>query len=44
MHKIAVMSIQQLSGCRAKSRLLDFTTKNSFPLFFVAEEALVGIY
>ena len=32
-----------LSGCLPKSGPLDFATKNSFPLLFVGEEALVGI-
>ena len=27
-----------------KSGPLDFATKNNFPLFFVGEEALAGIY
>ena len=33
-----------LRGCLPKSGPLDFATKNTFPLFFVDEEALVGIY
>ena len=33
-----------LRGSPPKSGRLDFATKNSFPLFFVGEEALVGIY
>ena len=35
---------QLLSGRPAKSGPLDFATKNSFPFFFVSEEARVGIY
>ena len=34
----------QLRGSLPKSGPLDFATKNTFPLFFVGEEALVGIY
>ena len=33
-----------LRGGLSKSGPLDFATKNTFPLFFVGEEALVGIY
>ena len=33
-----------LRGSLPKSGPLDFATKNSFPLFFGGEEALVGIY
>ena len=33
-----------LSGILAKSGPLDFTTKNSFPLFFVCEKGLVHMY
>ena len=33
-----------LRGSLPKSGPLDFATKNSYPLFFVGEEALVGIY
>ena len=33
-----------LRGSLPKSGPLDFATKNTFPLFFVDEEALVGIY
>ena len=36
--------ITSLRGSLPKSGPLDFTTKNTFPLFFVGEEALVGIY
>ena len=31
-------------GGGVNSGPLDFVTKNPFPLFFVSEEALVGIY
>ena len=34
----------RLKGSLPKSGPLDFATKNSFPLFFAGEEALVGIY
>ena len=34
----------ELRGSLPKSGPLDFATKNTFPLFFVGEEALVGIY
>jgi len=33
-----------LRGSLPKSGPLDFATKNTFPLYFVGEEALVGIY
>ena len=33
-----------LRGSLPKSGPLDFATKNTFPLFFFGEEALVGIY
>ena len=33
-----------LRGSLAKSGALDFATKNTFALFFVGEEALVGVY
>ena len=33
-----------LRGSLPKSGPLDFATKNTFPLFFVSEEALVSIY
>ena len=33
-----------LRGSLPNSGPLDFATKNTFPLFFVSEEALVGIY
>ena len=38
------INIIQLRGSLPKSGPLDFATKNTFPLFFVGEEALVGIY
>ena len=34
----------RLRGSLPKSGPLDFATKNTFPLFFVGEEALVGVY
>ena len=34
----------QLRGSLPKSGPLDFATKNTFALFFVGEEALVGVY
>ena len=40
---IIVRVFADLSGCLPKSGPLDFATKSSFPLFFVGEEALVGI-
>ena len=36
--------LEVLKGSLPKSGPLDFATKNTFPLFFVGEEALVGIY
>ena len=36
--------LRLLRGSLPKSGPLDFATKNTFPLFFVGEEALVGIY
>ena len=36
--------LSSLRGSLPKSGPLDFATKNSFPLFFVGEETLVGIY
>ena len=33
-----------LRGSLPKSSPLDFATKNTFPLFFVREEALVAVY
>ena len=33
-----------LRGTLPKSGPLDLATKNTFPLFFVGEEALVGMY
>ena len=41
---LGVLLDSNLRGSLAKSGPLDFATKNSFPLFFVGEEALVGIY
>ena len=38
------LSFACLRGSLPKSGPLDFATKNTFPLFFVGEEALVGIY
>ena len=35
---------QPLRGSLPKSGPLDFATKNTFALFFVGEEALVGVY
>ena len=35
---------RKLRGSLPKSGPLDFATKNNFPLFFVGEEALVGVY
>ena len=34
----------RLGGSLPKSGPLDFATKSTFPLFFVGEEALVGVY
>ena len=34
----------QLRGSLPESGPLDFATKNTFPLFLVGEEALVGVY
>ena len=36
--------ISNLRGSLPKSGPLDFATKSTFPLFFVGEEALVGVY
>ena len=36
--------IKHLRGSLPKSGPLDFATKNTFALFFVGEEALVGVY
>ena len=33
-----------LRGSLPKSGPLDFATKNTFPFFFVGEEALLGVY
>ena len=35
---------RHLRGSLPKSGPLDFATKNTFALFFVGEEALVGVY
>ena len=35
---------EELRGSLPKSGPLDFATKNTFPLFFVGEEALVDVY
>ena len=40
----SLKGLQSLRGSLPKSGPLDFATKNTFPLFFVGEEALVGIY
>ena len=37
-------TFQILRGSFPKSGPLDFATKNTFALFFVGEEALVGVY
>ena len=42
--KINFEKSKYLRGSLPKSGPLDFATKNTFPLFFVGEEALVGIY
>ena len=42
--KNVIRSLQQLRGSLPKSGPLDFATKYTFPLFFVGEEALVGVY
>ena len=36
--------LKELRGSLPKSGPLDFATKNTFALFFVGEEALVGVY
>ena len=38
------LNFEFLRGSLPKSGPLDFATKNTFPLFFVGEEALVGTY
>ena len=40
----AIGALNPLRGSLPKSGPLDFATKNTFPLFFVGEEALVGVY
>ena len=37
-------TFDNLRGSLPKSGPLDFATKNTFALFFVGEEALVGVY
>ena len=37
-------TFDNLRGSLPKSDPLDFATKNTFALFFVGEEALVGVY
>ena len=44
MPKKGYKPVWNLRGSLPKSGPLDFATKNTFPLFFVGEEALVGIY
>ena len=41
---LMILSFCKLRGSLPKSGRLDFATKNTFPLIFVGEEALVGIY
>ena len=43
-HFLFVRIFDKLRGSLPKSGPLDFATKNTFPLFFVGEEALVGVY
>ena len=38
------LTSKTLRGSLPKSGPLDFATKNTFALFFVGEEALVGVY
>ena len=38
------IAFRDLRGSLPKSGPLDFATKNTFALFFVGEEALVGVY
>ena len=40
----ADFTLNKLRGSLPKSGPLDFATENTFPLFFVGEEALAGIY
>ena len=40
----SLLGLKGLRGSLPKSGPLDFATKNTFPLFFVGEEALVGVY
>ena len=44
MNGAAFHGAMELRGSLPKSGPLDFATKNTFPLFFVGEEALVGRY
>ena len=44
MRKKDDMVGKKLRGSLPKSGPLDFATKNTFALFFVSEEALVGVY
>ena len=41
---IMIKNLPTLRGSLPKSGPLDFATKNTFPLVFVGEEALVGVY
>ena len=43
-HPCIVAITKYLRGSLPKSGPLDFATKNTFALFFVGEEALVGVY
>ena len=42
--QVLYILLQVLRGSLPKSGPLDFATKNTFALFFVGEEALVGVY
>ena len=44
LYTVLYGEVSLLRGSLPKSGPLDFATKNTFPLFFVDEEALVGIY
>ena len=44
MIQITLALNPQLRGSLPKSGPLDFATKTTFALFFVGEEALVGVY
>ena len=39
-----LIALSKLRGSLPKSGPLDFATKNTVPLFFAGEEALIGIY